>query len=64
MNVWLGVLCVNLAKKVKWIKTIHYMCNSSVEVLVMATRKKLLLCPLFNILMSCSTRTLICYDSV
>ena len=31
---------MNLAKEVKWIKTIHYMCNSSVVVLVMATRKK------------------------
>ena len=40
MNVWLGVLCMNLAKEVKWIKTIHYMCNSSVIVLVIATRKK------------------------
>ena len=52
---------MNLAKEVKWIKTIHYMCNTSVVVLVMATRKKLLLCPLFSILMSCSKRpSLIC----
>ena len=65
MNVWLGVLSMNIAKEVKWIKTFHYMCNSSVVVLVMATRKKLLLCPLFSILMSSSKRTsLICYDSV
>ena len=28
MNVWLGNLRMNVAKEVKWIKTIHHMCNS------------------------------------
>ena len=55
---------MNLAKEVKWIKKVHYMLDSLVVVLVLAARQKLLLCPLFSIPMSCSRRTLICYDSV
>ena len=27
-NVCTGALCMNLAEEMKWIKTIHYMCNN------------------------------------